>query len=116
MGLCEKVAHGIGPAALNLAGKTSMPEWIALLKACDLVICNDSGGMHLAAAVGTPLVAVYGMTDPRKTGPIGRVCRIVQYDGPRSRDIGRDSPEARNSLESVSPEQVYGAALECLKP
>ncbi len=113
-GLCGKVASGIGPNALNLAGHTSLAEWIAVLGSCDLVVANDSGGMHLAAAVGTPLVAVYGITDPAKTGPIGRACRILQNSETRSRDVDRDSPEAIKCLASILPEQVYRAALESL--
>lgn len=109
--LCEQVARGIGDKARNLAGQTSLAEWIAILKACDLVIANDSGGMHLAAAVGTPVAAIFGITDPAKTGPLGRACRVVQNSTVRNRDVERDSPEAIKSLASVTPEQVYQAAL-----
>ncbi len=112
--LCEEVAKGIGPSALNLAGHTGLAEWIATLKACDLVVANDSGGMHLAAAVGTPLVALYGITDPSKTGPLGRICRVLQNSDVRTRDIPRDSPEARASLAAIHPEQAYDAAVSCL--
>ena len=112
--LCEEVARGIGPSALNLAGHTGLAEWIATLKACDLVVANDSGGMHLAAAVGTPVVALYGITDPSKTGPLGKICRVLQNSDLRTRDIPRDSPEARASLASIYPEQAYNAAIECL--
>ena len=113
--LCEEVAKGIGPSALNLAGHTGLAEWIATLKACDLVVANDSGGMHLAAAVGTPVVALYGITDPSKTGPLGKNCRVLQNSDLRTRDIPRDSPEARASLASIHPEQAYSAAIECLE-
>jgi heptosyltransferase II len=112
--LCEEVAKGIGPSAINLAGHTGLAEWIATLKACDLVVANDSGGMHLAAAVGTPVVALYGITDPSKTGPLGKVCRVLQNSDVRARDIPRDSPEARASLAAIHPDQAYSAAIECL--
>ena len=112
--LCQEVAQGIGPTALNLAGQTGLAEWIAILKMCHLVVANDSGGMHLAAAVGTPVIALYGMTDPSKTGPLGKHCRVLQNSDLRSRDIPRDSPEARASLASIRPERVYDAAIECL--
>jgi heptosyltransferase-2 len=113
--LCEEVAKGIGPAALNLAGHTGLAEWIAVLKACDLVVANDSGGMHLAAVVGTPVVALYGITDPSRTGPLGKICRVLQNSDLRTRDIPRDSPEARASLAAIHPEEAYGAAIECLE-
>jgi heptosyltransferase II len=113
--LCEEVAKGIGPSALNLAGHTGLADWIATLKACDLVVANDSGGMHLAAAVGTPVVALYGITDPSKTGPLGKICRVLQNSDLRTRDIPRDSPEARASLAAIHPEQAFNAAVECLE-
>ena len=112
--LCDRVADGIGRSAVNFAGKTSLPEWIALLKVCDAVVANDSGGMHLAAAVGTPVVALYGITDPSKTGPLGRACRILQHSTQRSRDVARDSAEARASLAAITPEQAYEAVTESL--
>jgi len=113
--LCERVAKGIGPDTLNLAGQTTLAEWAAILKTCDLILANDSGGMHLAAAVGTPVVALFGITDPRKTGPIGRNCNVIQNSEIQDRDIDRDSPEAIKSLASITPEQVYEAAIELLE-
>lgn len=114
-GLCEHVATSIGPAALNLAGKTSLAEWIAMLSLCDVVVANDSGGMHLAAAVGTPVVALYGITDPGKTGPLGRACRVLQNSDVRNRDVPRNSPEALKSLASITPEQVCAAVAAGLE-
>jgi heptosyltransferase-2 len=112
--VCAEVADGTGSAAANLAGRTSLTELIALLKVCNVAVANDSGGMHLAAAVDTPVVGVYGMTDPSKTGPLCRVCRVVQNSSVRARDIARNSEEATKSLASVSPRQVYEAAMECM--
>ena len=113
--LCSKVAEGIGDGALNLAGKTSLPELAALLGLCRVVITNDSGGMHLAAAVGTKVVAIFGLTDPARTGPLGSGHRIMLKEGiRRSRDIKRDSPEAREWLRSIGPEKVVQAAIELL--
>ena len=54
---------------VNLCGKTSLPEAIALIRHAALCVCNDSGPMHIAAAVGTPVVALFGPTDPRLYGP-----------------------------------------------
>ncbi|MBP7828413.1 MAG: lipopolysaccharide heptosyltransferase II [Kiritimatiellae bacterium] len=112
--LCGRVAGGIGPAARSLAGETSMADWAALIEACDLVVCNDSGGAHVAAAVGRPEVVIFGMTDPARTAPLGARCRVIRAEGPCSRDIARDDPEAIKKLASITPERVYQAALECL--
>ena len=63
------IAAAAGPAALNLAGRSTLPETAALIAACDLLAANDSGAMHLAAAVGTPVVAIFGPGAPAVTGP-----------------------------------------------
>jgi heptosyltransferase-2 len=112
--LCARVSAGIGAAARSLAGETPLAEWAALLAGCDMAVCNDSGGAHVAAAAGTAVVVIFGMTDPARTRPLGARCRIVQSEGSCSRDIARKDPEAIKRLASIAPEQVYGAALECL--
>lgn len=61
-----------------LAGRTSLRQLAALFEAVDCVVTNDSGPMHLAAAVGTPVVAVFGSTEPARTGPYGNGHRIIR--------------------------------------
>lgn len=109
-GLTEKIVQ-----CANLAGRTSMSEWAALMSVCDLVVANDSGGMHLAAALNVPVVALYGMTDPVRTGPIGKDCVILQKSKTRARDIPRNSEEAAKSLAEIRPEEVYEAARPFMK-
>jgi heptosyltransferase-2 len=104
--VCEEVASRIGPAALSLAGKVTVAEWAALLAQCDVVVANDSGGMHVAAAAGAGVVALFGHTDPARTGPLGARCRIVQESDVRDRDIARDSRKARQALAAIRPERV----------
>ena len=110
--LCEAVARGAGPGSLNLAGQTTLPELSAVLAQCVLALANDSGGMHLATAMDIPVVAVFGITDPARTGPMGTAARVLQDSTLRSRDIRRDAPEARASLLRITPEQVAEAAME----
>jgi heptosyltransferase-2 len=62
---------------LNLAGKTSLRELISLISECDVFVTNDSGPLHVAYALGTPLVAIFGSTDPELTGPPKAVGNIV---------------------------------------
>lgn len=113
--LCATISSAIGAKALNLAGQTSLPQLAAMLCACGAVLTNDSGGMHLAAAVGVPVVAVYGITDYSKTGPLGSKARVIAGEGvSRSRDIERSSAEAESSLRSIMPERVYKALVEFL--
>ncbi|MCQ2402442.1 MAG: lipopolysaccharide heptosyltransferase II [Lentisphaeria bacterium] len=59
------------PGALDLAGKTKLPALMSVLANVDAVVANDSGSMHLAAAVGTPGVGIFASTDPIATGPLG---------------------------------------------
>ncbi len=114
--LCDEVAGAIGSSAISLAGKTSLTELAAALSKCSVVLCNDSGGMHLAAAVGTPVVAIYGITDPAKTGPLGHGHRLISAQGVEaSRDVPRDSGLAREALLSINPTQVAEAALDILR-
>jgi heptosyltransferase I len=70
--------------ALNLAGKTNLPQLVALLERASLVIANDSGPMHIAAALGTPLVTIFGPTNPIRTGPYDRPDSVVRVDIPCS--------------------------------
>jgi heptosyltransferase II len=113
--LCEAIAAGIGPETLNLAGRTSLKEWIALLGVADVVVANDSGGMHVAAALDRPLVALYGLTDPAVTGPLGTRVTVLQgATGPVSRDIPRDSEAARTALAAIRPDQAIAAVRQWL--
>lgn len=68
------------PGALNLAGQTDLPQLVALLRRADLVIANDSGPMHIAAALGRPLVTMFGPTNHVRTGPYRRHASVVRLD------------------------------------
>lgn len=114
--MCSNVAQAIGPDALDFSGSTTLKDLAGLLGVCTAVICNDSGGMHLAASVGVGVVAIYGMTDPVKTGPWGEKHRIISRgDVAKSRDIDRNSPEAIACLRSIKPETVYAAAKSLIE-
>jgi heptosyltransferase-2 len=67
--LCSHLTRLAGGDVFNLAGQTSLREFMALLKLCRLLLTNDTGPMHVAAALGTPVVAPYGSTSPELTGP-----------------------------------------------
>lgn len=89
----------------------------AALSLADAAACNDSGGMHLAAAVGTPLVAFFGITDPDTTGPLGAApIRILQHSARRTRDIPRKCPEAEAALRAITPDEALAALLPLLAP
>jgi lipopolysaccharide heptosyltransferase I len=72
------------PAQFDLTGKTNLRQTVALLQRAELVIANDSGPMHLAAALGKPLVTLFGPTSARRTGPYGRMDSVIRIDLPCS--------------------------------
>ncbi len=113
--LGRAVADGAGSGARCLAGETSLPDLAVVLSLCRVAVANDSGGMHLAAAAGARVVAVFGLTDPRRTGPLGPGHVIFRPDGAAgARDIARDSTAARSALDSIVPDSVAAAAAGML--
>ena len=87
-GLAAVVAGGPDaepvPGAVSIAGKTTLRQLVAVLERASLVVANDTGPMHVAAALGRPLVTVFGPTDPGRTGPYGRADSVVRLDIPCS--------------------------------
>jgi lipopolysaccharide heptosyltransferase II len=78
------VPLGSDDAVLNLVGKTSLPELVALIDRAAIVIANDSGPMHIAAAMNKPLVTIFGPTNPTRTGPYRREESVVRMEIPCS--------------------------------
>lgn len=76
--LIERVIERMEQTAYNLAGKTSLPQLAALLQQADVVISGDSGPMHIADALGTPLIAIHGPTDPAQFGPLSPVATVLK--------------------------------------
>src|SRR5262245_46070613 len=101
------------PAAV-LAGRTSLPELVGVLSRLSLLVTNDSGPMHVAAALGVPLVAVFGPTDWRETAPVGARHRLVREDVHCSPCKLRDCPIDHRCMRLVTAERVAAAARELL--
>jgi ADP-heptose:LPS heptosyltransferase len=106
--IATAVAAGFDPARVeNLAGKTDLAAFADHLSAARLLVTNDTGGMHLANALGVPLVALFGPTNPVRTGPVftGSI-RILQPP---------DSPTTGGgSLSALTPETVRSALRELI--
>ena len=66
--------------AVSLAGKTNLKELIAVMRKAKFAVSNDSGPMHIAAALGIPVFAIFGPTDPGRTGPYGEGHKIIRAD------------------------------------
>jgi lipopolysaccharide heptosyltransferase II len=117
--LIECVTRKMQERAINLAGKTSLPELVALLKRAKLLISGDSGPMHIAAAVGTPLIAIHGPTDPALSGPISPTATILRSDIWCSPCYNaKDSADCRffttQCMKNILPSQVYNIVQEKL--
>ena len=106
----EQLAHQI-PHATTLAGKTNLRQLVALLDRANLVIANDSGPMHIAAALGRPLVALYGPTNPVRTGPYGRMESVLRLDIPCSPCYSRRCSH-QSCLQWLDVEPVLELARE----
>jgi heptosyltransferase-2 len=76
--IAEEIYKQIPMNKLLLAGKTSLRALLALISECDVLVTNDSGPMHIAYAVGTPLVAIFGSTSPELTGPVGEGHAVIR--------------------------------------
>ena len=107
---CTQVASAAG--GRNLAGETTLREFIDLTAACRLFLTNDSGAMHVASALGVPTVAVFGATDQTTTGPTGPLARVVRAPAKCSPCLLRECPIDHRCMTRVTVDQVAAAALE----
>lgn len=99
---------------IDLTGKTAIADLPALLSQCHLFIGNDSGAMHVAAAVGLPIVAVFGPTDPFGTAPVTPRCSIVQERPYCSPCFLRRCPIDHRCMTAVTADMVESAAAPWL--
>ena len=89
----------------DLAGRTDLPAFAERLRTCRLLVTNDTGGMHLANALGVPLIALFGPTNPIRTGPVFAAPHaILQPPG--------CPPAGGGALADLSPESVRAAIAE----
>jgi heptosyltransferase-2 len=111
--LCDTVAESLrraGIEARNLAGETSLREFIDLAAACRLFLTNDSGAMHVASALAVPTVAVFGATDDTTTGPTGELARVVREHAECSPCLLRECPIDHRCMTRVQAATVTEAA------
>lgn len=106
-------AIGGGPSPiLNLAGKTSLRELMCLLKRCRVFLTNDTGPMHVAAALGIPVVAIFGSTSPELTAPFPvneSLLKILRSDAPCSPCFLRECPIDFRCMNGIGVERVVEA-------
>lgn len=113
--LVDRIAGSTGGRALRLAGALSFAELCALVEAADLVVTNNTGPMHLAAAVKTPVVALFALTNPpEQWRPWRSPHRLLFHDVPCRICYSRICPVGHECLRLVTPEMVLRAAEELL--
>jgi heptosyltransferase-2 len=104
------IAAGMRRPPINLTGKTVIADLPAILSHCHLFIGNDSGAMHVAAAVGLPVVAVFGPTDPNGTAPVTPRCAIVQEKPYCSPCFLRRCPTDHRCMTKITADAVEAAS------
>jgi len=105
----EAIARDLCRSPINLTGKTSIADLPGLLSQCHLFLGNDSGAMHVAAAVGLPIVAVFGPTDPFGTAPVTPRATIVQQKPYCSPCFLRRCPTDHRCMLTITPGMVETA-------
>jgi 3-deoxy-D-manno-octulosonic-acid transferase/heptosyltransferase-1 len=109
----ERICRKMRTKAVNLGGRTTLRELACIYREAALLVTTDSGPMHLAAAVGTPIVALFGPTDPARTGPYGPGRRIIRK-GLSCSPCFRKRCETPRCMTDISAEEVFTAVKEML--
>ncbi len=112
--LGEMIIKGMRSPAMNLAGSTDISALTALMAGAAVVISTDSGPMHLAAAVGTPVVALFGPTAPWRTGPYGKGHKVLRAAISCSPCFLRKC-HTRRCMRQIEPGQVLDAVKDVLR-
>jgi heptosyltransferase-2 len=100
------IARGIGEGCLNLSGETSLWQLAALLRRCRLLVTNDTGTMHIAAATGTRVVAIFGPTDPCATSPLGEGHVVIRREVSCSPCLKRVCPEDHRCMHLIGTDEI----------
>jgi lipopolysaccharide heptosyltransferase II len=110
----EQIAAAIGDHCVNRIGQTTLEQLIAELRRCSVLLTNDTGTMHLAALLGVPVVAIFGSTEPRLTGPLGNGHVVLRHHVECSPCFLRECPIDFRCMKAVTADEVAGAVLSML--
>ncbi|HJV64051.1 MAG TPA: glycosyltransferase family 9 protein [Albitalea sp.] len=113
--LIDEARVPLGQPAVSLAGQLTLGELAALIAGAQVIVCNNSGPVHIAAAVGTPVAVLYALTNPQHT-PWKVPARVLNHDVPCRNCLKSVCPEQHHAcLEAVEPQAVAHAALELIR-
>jgi heptosyltransferase I len=108
----EEIQAAMAGKVPSLAGRTTLKELAALYEKADVLITTDTGPMHLAAAAGTTVVALFGPTAPWRTGPFGSGHRILRAELACSPCLKKHCDRGHECMEQITVDQVIGATEE----
>jgi len=111
----EQIAAVLGNHCVNRIGQTTLDQLIDELHECRLLLTNDTGTMHLAALLGIPVVAIFGSTEPRLTGPLTNGHIILRHHVECSPCFLRECPIDFRCMKAVSVDEVADAVLSILR-
>ena len=111
----EQVIKRIESDAVNLIGRTTVRQMMAVIARSSLMITNDSGPMHIAAALGIPVVALFGPTDPVATAPASDRWRLVKKPVECAPCLKRKCPTDHRCMTNIEPEDVMKAVKDLLR-
>ena len=110
----EQIANALGNSCTNRIGQTTLEDLIAELRQCRLLLTNDTGAMHLAALLRVPVVAIFGSTEPRLTGPLGDGHRILRHQVECSPCFLRECPIDFRCMRAIRVDEVVEAVMSIL--
>ena len=113
--LGEEILRDFTGPHRNLIGQTTLAELIAELRACDLLLTNDTGTMHLAAFLGVPTVSLFASTEPALTGPLGAHHRVIRHHVACSPCFLRECPLDLRCMKAIESAEVIAAIEDALK-
>ena len=115
----ETLGHAISGRMTSsntvLSGRTTVRQLMALIKRCRILLTNDAGPMHIANALGVPVVAVFGPTDSRRTAPFGSGHELVRHPVDCSPCLLRECPIDHRCMRGIVPDMVHAAAVRRLQ-
>ncbi len=106
--ICDSVAKTMGHRALDLSGGTTLGEAMGLIERCSAFVTNDSGLMHVAAALDVPMVAIFGSTNPKATGPRSKNAKVVMRDTDCAPCLRPECERDYQCMLAIEPEEVWG--------
>lgn len=113
--LGDRIADAMKNPPVDLCGRTGLGEAMALIAACDLFITNDSGLMHVGAALKVPLIAIFGSTNPVTTGPLSAGSRVIKSRIDCAPCLKPQCPLGHmNCMREITVDKVFAAAGEML--